>query len=144
MTATLRSTGTLTAILMLALVAGCSKDGPLESIPVQPPVDTAHAYFQAFNDLDLELLQAHLTVNRQADPGFGGDWGFYYDTVPPRDFFGNVTCTAASQTATAAEVDCSFTAKEDWEGFTAGAQRWRLYMSCQPPGPWLIDDWGRD
>lgn len=144
MTATHRSKGILAAILLLAIVAGCSKDGPLESIPVQTPVDTAYAYFQAFNNLDLELVQAHLSVDKQADSGFGGDWGFWYDTVPPRDFFGAVTCTAASQTETSAEVDCSFTAKEDWEGFATGVQRWRFDMSRRPPGPWLIHDWSRD
>jgi hypothetical protein len=143
-TATPGSRGALTAILLLALVAGCSKDGPLPSIPVQQPVDTAYAYFQAFNDLDLPLLQAHLIVDKRGDSGFGGDWGFYYDTVPPKDFFGDVACAAASQTTAEAEVDCSFTAKEDWEGFTAGAQRWRLHMSCLPPGPWLVNDWARD
>ena len=143
-TATRRTKGTLTAILLVALIAGCGKEGPLPSIQVQPPADTAQAYFQAFNDLNLPLLQAHLIVDKRADPGFGGDWGFYYDTVPPKDFFGDVTCAAASQMATGAEVDCSFTAKETWEGFSAGPQRWRLHMSCLPPGPWLIDDWCRD
>jgi hypothetical protein len=139
-----RSRAVLSAILLLVLVAGCSKGGSLESARVQPPVDTAYAYFAAFNNLDLELLQAHLSADRQADPGFGGDWGFWNDTVPPRGFFGDVICAGASQTATEAEVDCSFTAKEDWEGFRSGAQRWRLHMSSLPPGPWLIDDWRRD
>jgi len=134
----------LGAIVLLAVVAGCSKGGPLESIPVQTPVDTANAYFQAFNNLDLELLQAHLSDGKQANPGFGGDWGLWYDTVPPRDFFGDVTCATALQTATSAQLECSFTAKADWEGFARGAQRWCLDMSRVPRGPWLIDDWSRD
>jgi hypothetical protein len=126
----------LTAILAV-VVAGCDK-GTFPSIAVQPPADTAYSYFQAFNDLNLPLLQAHLTDDQRAEPGFGGDWAPDYFDVPPKGYFQDVVCTSGTQTPTEAQVDCSFSAKQDWETFKAGPQKWRLYMKRQAPAPWLI------
>lgn len=124
----------LTVVPLLVFAAGCG-GGAAPSIGTKSPLDTAYAYFQAFNEVNLTLVNAY-----KMPEGRTQDWGM--DGAPPPGFFGNVSCTQVSQTATDAEVGCSVTVEEGWNGFTAGPQGWGLDMKRQGAGPWLIYDEG--
>jgi hypothetical protein len=121
-------------------VAGCGT-GPAPTVAVQSPVDTAIASFQALNNGDMALADAHWEPDRL---GAGSE------DPPPHGDFQNLECRSASgaygeplDTATTASVACTFTIREVWDGFSPGFYGWGVYMRRQPPGPWLIYDEGQ-
>jgi hypothetical protein len=55
--------------------------------------------------------------------------------------FTNVSCHLVAQTTTTAEVGCTFS-----EDAPPGEQEdagWTISMERQPPGPWLINNYGQ-
>ena len=85
---------------------------------------------------DQALMNTYLVSERQAD--FRGD-------PPPADEFQNLHCRPTSDyvnTATAVVVACEFDVREVWGGFSAGHCPWTVSLQRQPPGPWLIDNYG--
>jgi hypothetical protein len=132
--------GGLAAVLVLSsLVAGCGR-GPAPTVAVQSPVDTVYAFFRALNSGDMQLVDAHLAPDSML-PLEGG--------APPRDLFANVTCRLGSQVTsdivdsdTRAVVACEFDVRDYWSGFSAGHHGWGVWLEREPPGPWLIHDWG--
>lgn len=126
-------------ILLSAIVGGCGI-GSAPTVAVQSPVDTVYAFFKALNSGDVQLADAHLAPDSMLPRG--GD-------APPRDLFANLTCRPGSQvnsdivdSATRAVVACEFDVREDWSGFSAGHYGWGVWLERQPPGPWLVHDWG--
>jgi hypothetical protein len=103
-------------------------------VAVQSPVDTAYAWFRAIDDGDGPLVMAQFASDAPGRSGWDG---------PPSDIFQQVRCQLNSETATAATVACSFTVREDWSGFPAGNFSMGVEMVRQPPGPWLIYDYGQ-
>jgi hypothetical protein len=126
-------------VLSAVLVAGCGNE-TAPTIAAESPVDAALATFQALNTGDMSLAAAHWV------PGRGDRVG---QDVPPRDVFQNVQCRPGQRhdggvgdTATDAGVSCEFDIREMWGGFTAGHWEWGVFLRRQPPGPWLVYDWG--
>jgi hypothetical protein len=130
----------LRLVLSAVLVAACGNE-PAPTIAAESPVDAALATFRALNTGEMSLAAAHWV------PGRGGRVG---QDVPPRDVFQNVQCRPGQRhdggvgdTATDAGVSCEFDIREMWGGFSAGHWEWGVFLRRQPPGPWLIYDWGQ-
>jgi hypothetical protein len=109
-------------------------------VAVQSPVDTVYSFFKALNSGDTRLADAYLSADSMLPRG--GD-------APPNDEFENLTCHPASaanpdivDTDTRAVVACEFDIREDWSGFSAMHYGWGVWLERQPPGPWLVHDWG--
>jgi hypothetical protein len=137
------ATARLTSVLLFVLgvtVVGCGS-GTAPTVAVQSPVETVYAFFKALNSGDVQLADVHLAPDSMLPRG--GD-------APPRDFFANLTCkpgsgadAGTSVTAVWAVVACQFDATQDWSGFSAGHYGWGVQLHRQPPGPWLVYDWGQ-
>lgn len=103
---------------------------------MQSPVDVADAFLEAMGTGDQTLLETYLVPMRRT--------GFQSDPPPP-DEFQNLQCRATTtyvNTATAAVVACEFDVREEWGGFSGGHVDWTVSLQRQPPGPWLIDNYG--
>jgi len=120
------------ALLVLGIaLAGCSS-GPLPTVAFQAPTETAYSWFQAINDHNEPLALAHFTAASRAAMAWS-DFGAIS--------FTNVNCHLVAQTSTAAEVACTFS-----ENAPPGDQAdagWTISMERQPPGPWLIYNYGQ-
>jgi hypothetical protein len=129
----MRWTVALSVALAFAL-NGCAAtptDAPSLSIAVQSPVDTAYAWFAAINEHNLPLALAHFAP---ADTG-AMEWTDF-DSFS----FSDVSCSLVSQTSTTADVGCRFTEHApSYENIDAG---WGISLERQPPGPWLINNYG--
>ena len=128
----------LCALLVFAVaMAACASgppaiSGPLPTIEVQPPVDTAYAWFAAINDNDYPLALAHFVP---ADRSYM-EWSSFGSVS-----FSDVTCNLISQASNAATVGCFFTVQNpppDMQDDTG----WSIDMERHTPGPWLIVDYG--
>ncbi len=121
------------AMLLSAVLSGCgSGAGP--TVAVQSPVDTVYAWFAAINADDVPLIQAHF-----ANPDLARSWA----RGAPHGNFPNVRCRLTSQASTTAVVNCTFEVRETWGGMMAGGSGWGVYLERQPPGPWLINNYGQ-
>jgi hypothetical protein len=147
------SFGSLLVIVLGLVVAGCgSLPAPTlrvkslmatssldlgSTIVVPPPVDTAVYFLRAMGSGDVALMNTYLVPGRRE-----GAW----NELPPADEFQNVKCHAVAgyvTTATAAVVACDFDVRKEWGGFPAGAHPgWTVSLQRQPPGPWLVDNYG--
>jgi hypothetical protein len=123
----------LTALLVLAVaVGGCSSPPtPVPTIPIQSPVDTSYAWFQALNDDNLPVALAHLTPAAAA-----GGWSDFGQVT-----FSHVSCQLSTSTATSAEVHCSFVTHNPPVELE-NVDFWNIDMQREGDGPWLISDWG--
>ena len=127
------------SVLALAIglaVAGCGI-GPAPSVAVQSPPDTAYSFLQAMGNGDQARMNTYLVPSRRNTDSQGDP--------PPADEFRNLRCSLVADhagTDTAVVVACDFDVREDWSGFSAGHCAWTVSLQRQPPGPWLIDNWG--
>lgn len=131
----LRWAGIAIAVLSSVFVAGCGS-GPAPTVAAQSPVDTAYSFLQAMGNGDQALMNTYLVPERRT--------GVLSDP-PPGDEFQNLHCRPTSDyvnTATAVVVACEFDVREVWGGFSAGHYPWTVSLQRQPPGPWLIDNYG--
>jgi hypothetical protein len=150
-TATARFGSVLVLMLGLA-VAGCG-NGPAATVavpsptgtpPAYPgqtvtavsPVEAAYYFLQAMGNGDEPLMNTYLVLERRTGA---------LSEPPPADEFQNLHCsptTDHANTATAVVVACEFDVREDWSGIAAGHVAWAVSLQRQPPGPWLIDNYG--
>ena len=106
-----------------------------------PLVGAMLAYFKLMNQGNIALA---------AERWVPGSAGASWRDVPPANFFQNVRCQPGQRhdggvgdTPTDAGVACEFDIRQDWGGFSAGYWQWGVSLRRQPPGPWLIYDWGQ-
>ena len=89
---------------------------------------------------DSDLMNTYLISGRRFPAGLG-------DTPNPAEMQ-HLHCLPASafrayrDTATTALVVCEFDVREDWGGFAAGGYLWTVSLQRQPPGPWLVYNYG--
>lgn len=128
------------ATLLSAIVGGCGT-GSTPTVAVRSPVDTVYAFFKLLNSGDMQLSDAYLASDSMLSRD--GD-------APPSDLFSKLSCRPGSEfnsdivdSATRAVVACEFDVREDWSGFSATHYNWGVWLERQPPGPWLIHDWGQ-
>jgi hypothetical protein len=128
----------LVAVLALGMLAGTVGSDP--TVAEQTPLGASYGYFAALNGANPLSAEGYLAPDSKlADGG-----------VSLLDGFENVQCRPASEsnaeitdTGTRAVVVCEFDIREDWGGFSAGHYHWGVLLERQPPGPWLIYDWGQ-
>ena len=133
-----RSIRPIVLLAVAMLVATCGADPTVEG---QTPLGATYGYFQALNEGNW------LAANGFLAPGsmLPAD-----DSAAPFDEFENVRCRPASDlnpelvdTDNVAFVYCEFDVGEFWSGFSPGHYGWGIELHRQPPGPWLVYDWGQ-
>jgi hypothetical protein len=117
-------------LIAAAALAACGQ----ATTTAQPPVDSVTDWFAAINSDNVPAVQAHF-----ADANWAEAWK---DPAPP-DLFQDLRCTAQTQTETTAIIDCTFHVREGWGGMEAGDSWWSVELKRQPPGPWLITNYGQ-
>lgn len=109
---------------------------PTPTVDIQPAVDTAIAFIQA---TDPALVNSYMVPSKR-------NTGNVDEEPPPPHEIQNVQCIPASVPLLAPDqvvVSCSFTFREDWDGFLAGSgYREYVWLSPQPGGVWLVYDCG--
>jgi hypothetical protein len=130
----LRGPRWVVALLTLGIaLTGCANQ-PLPSIPVQSPVDTAYSWFKAINDHDQSLVLAHIATGERNEPNLDMSGLTFSD----------VECHLESESSATAQVHCTFSVQyppNSDPGEGVGTD-WVIQVECQPPGPWLIENYG--
>jgi hypothetical protein len=116
---------------------------PTLTVDMQSAVDTAQAFLQVMGDGDQALMNAYLVPSLRseytADP--------WMDTPPPHRFQ-NLDCRFVSERwgshipGASVIVGCEFDVRMDRYGRTGGHIAWTVSLQRQPPGPWLVDNYG--
>jgi hypothetical protein len=118
---------------------------PATSADIEAATRTAHAFVEAWGKGDYGLMDALRVLEWRVQ----GTPNVAEDTPPPNEFQ-NIRCVTAAEkqgrrsndTAWAVLVWCQWGVREDWGGLLAGSYSMYLLMRRDPPGPWLVDDFG--
>lgn len=117
----------------VACGSGSSHGSAVPAIAVESPVATALSWFAAVNARDKPLALAHFAP---ADRGMmeWSSWG------PP---FRHLQCAQRSGSATSALVTCTVDKIDDPDVGMSNTTFWAVSLQRQPPGPWLINNYGQ-
>ena len=128
-------------VLIIAIVAGTgiswavlsSRSGPTPKIALQSPVDTALSWFSAINSHNTQLALEHFVPAERGMMKWSS-WG------PP---FTHLDCSLTSETASHADVYCTFATINDPAVGTGNESFWSVSLRRDHVGPWLIDNYGQ-
>jgi hypothetical protein len=124
----------------VALVAGLSvavwawqssRDGDSSTIAIQSPVATTVSWFAALNAHNKPLALAHFIFGDRDMM----EWSFW---GPP---FKGLHCSQTSETATRADVYCTFDDVNDSD--MSNVDFWTVSLQRSLSGPWLINNYGQ-
>jgi hypothetical protein len=137
----MRRAGVAPLSVLAILLAGCGSlswnTKGLPTIPVQTPVATVQSWFAAINARKQSLALAHFAPADYQMMEWSS-WG-------PR--FKNVHCSllrgVGPPTATSAVVRCTYDTINDPDAGMSNQNFWDVDLQRDPPGPWLIDNYGQ-
>jgi hypothetical protein len=100
----------------------------LPQIQVQSPVNTTLAWFKAVNDENAALALAHFAPADREQMRWS-QWG---------PTFTHLRCSLRSETASTAEVSCTYT-----PAGVSGSTFWSVDLRRESSGRWLITGYGQ-